>query len=154
MLPKVVWNAATLDAWLKSPAQFIPGNHMTYAGVHKVQTRADLIAFLHAVSNAHHGGPKVAVPSAYTATPLDLRKLKPDEEVKAIRACRDSYFVTTGTGKVRIFWDQSLRFETDTSAYGPRPDAPAILPSGMFGDRAIVVFSSPAEISASIKQQC
>src|SRR6185437_10182087 len=27
-----VWNAQTLDRWLKSPAQFIPGNYMTFAG--------------------------------------------------------------------------------------------------------------------------
>lgn len=150
----VIWNATTLDAWLKNPEQFIPGNHMTFPGVRSARIRANLIAFLHAVSEAERGGPKVVVPSAYTATPLNLKKLAPDQEVKAIRACGDSYFVTTGTGKVRIFWDQSLRFETDASKYGPRPGTPAILPAGMLGDRAAIIFASPAEISASIKQQC
>jgi cytochrome c len=33
----VVWDEKTLDAWLQSPARFIPGNHMTFAGISDVR---------------------------------------------------------------------------------------------------------------------
>jgi cytochrome c len=31
----VVWNDETLDAYLKNPTEFMPGNHMTFAGVRR-----------------------------------------------------------------------------------------------------------------------
>jgi cytochrome c len=43
---KVVWNERTLDQWLKSPAQFIPHNRMTFPGIPNAKQRADLIAYL------------------------------------------------------------------------------------------------------------
>jgi cytochrome c len=96
----------------------------------------------------------VKVPAAYTATPMDLKQLPADEQVTAVRSCRDSYFVTTADGHTRAFWDESLRFETDASSRGPRGGVPAILPAGMFGDRAAIIFSRPEEISTFIKQAC
>lgn len=42
----VVWNAATLDAYLASPAKYIPGNRMAFPAMVNPQDRADLIAFL------------------------------------------------------------------------------------------------------------
>src|SRR3954466_13700234 len=29
----VIWNEKTLDGYLEDPAQFIPGNHMTFQGI-------------------------------------------------------------------------------------------------------------------------
>jgi cytochrome c len=150
----VTWNASTLDAWLTNPAQFIPGNSMTYAGVSNPQIRGALVEFMRDVNKPGKGGPTVDLPSAYTATPKDLKQLALSEQVKAIRSCRDSYFVTTGDERTRAFWDQSLRFETDGSRFGPDSGKPAILPAGMFGDRATVIFSQPGEISGFIKQAC
>jgi cytochrome c len=37
---------------------------------------------------------------------------------------------------------------------GPFPGKPAILPSGMLGDRAAVIFAQPSEISSFIRQKC
>lgn len=150
----ITWDAKTLDPWLKNPAAFIPNNWMTFAGIPDAGTRADLIAFLRAVSESHDGAPAVNVPSAYTAAPKDLKKLPPEHRVTAIRSCRDSYFVTTADGRTRPFWDASLRFETDSSRFGPAPGAPAVLPAGMFGDRATVIFADPKEISSFIRQEC
>lgn len=48
---KVVWNEKTLDAWLKSPSQFIHGNYMTFTGMPEARQRADAIAFLKSASN-------------------------------------------------------------------------------------------------------
>jgi cytochrome c len=42
----VSWNEESLDHYLENPAQFIPGNHMTFPGIPDPQTRANIIAFL------------------------------------------------------------------------------------------------------------
>ncbi len=40
------WTFAALNAWLKNPAAYAPGTHMTFAGVPQPQLRADVIAYL------------------------------------------------------------------------------------------------------------
>jgi cytochrome c len=147
----IVWDAKTLDAWLKAPSRFIPGNSMTFAGVADARKRAELIAFLRAASRG-----KVPAAAQASAPPqlADLKKLGLDKQVRAIRICRDSYFVTTADGKTAPFWEPNLRFETDSSDRGPRAGAPVILPAGMMGDRASVIFAKPAEISTFIKHRC
>ena len=42
----VIWNEKTLDGYLENPAQFMPGNHMTFPGVPDEKTRKSIIAFL------------------------------------------------------------------------------------------------------------
>jgi cytochrome c len=42
----LVWNEQTLDKFLQSPTQYVPGTRMGYAGVKDDQERADLIAYL------------------------------------------------------------------------------------------------------------
>ena len=42
----IVWDAATLDAYLSHPQQEIPGNTMPFAGVADDKQRADLVAYL------------------------------------------------------------------------------------------------------------
>ena len=42
------WTDANLSKYLKSPADFIPGNAMAFAGVPNPKERADLIAYLKA----------------------------------------------------------------------------------------------------------
>ncbi len=46
----VVWDAETLDAWLKDPAQLIPHNRMTFQGIPDSKARAALIDYLKAAS--------------------------------------------------------------------------------------------------------
>lgn len=148
----VVWNAESLDAWLKDPAQFIPHNWMTFPGISDPKARAALIGYLKTAS----ASPPTAMPPAQAMGLTDLRKLTPAKQVKAIRYCRDthSYYVTNGDNDTRAFWEANLRFKTDSSDLGPATGAPAILRAGMMGDRASVFFSSPKEISAFIKPQC
>ena len=43
---KIVWNAGTLDGFLRSPLTYVPGTAMGYAGVADAKERADLIAYL------------------------------------------------------------------------------------------------------------
>jgi cytochrome c len=62
--------------------------------------------------------------------------------------------VRTADGKTQEFWERNLRLKTDSSDEGPRKGAPATVAAGMMGDRASLIFATPGEISASIKQQC
>lgn len=43
---RIVWDAATLDAFLHDPMNTVPGTAMGYAGVKDPKERADLIAWL------------------------------------------------------------------------------------------------------------
>lgn len=43
---RIVWNRASLDAFLASPLKAIPGTSMGYAGITDRTERADLIAYL------------------------------------------------------------------------------------------------------------
>jgi len=42
----IVWNEATLDRWLRSPASVVPGNLMAYAGMANDADRAVLLRYL------------------------------------------------------------------------------------------------------------
>ncbi len=46
-----VWTEERLDAWLRDPAGFLPGNRMPFAGVRSARDRADLIAYLRRVQD-------------------------------------------------------------------------------------------------------
>ncbi|MBX3685576.1 MAG: cytochrome c family protein [Rhodocyclaceae bacterium] len=143
----VVWNEQTLDTWLRDPAAFIPGNAMAFRGLPDAHARSDLIAYLRAVSEG-----KIAAPR--TPGLPDLKSVAAGQRVSAIRHCGDTYHVTLGEGRVYPFWEFNLRFKTDSSPEGPRKGEPVIVGAGMGGDRAQVVFATPAEISAFIHNEC
>jgi cytochrome c len=151
----ITWNADTLDKWLAAPAQFIPGNQMAFGGIKDGETRRDLVAFLQAVSEGK--APPVGTQGEGMMGSWrmpNLKRAKASDQIKEIRHCRDTYFVTTMTGQVDKIWEFNLRFKTDSSDNGPRPGRPVILGAGMRGDRASIVFSAPNEISAFIRQGC
>ena len=150
---EVVWNEKTLDAWLRNPAALIPGNQMPFRGLPDTRMRSDLIAFLKAQSE----GRAPAAQAGGMMSPQqisDLKNLPPEAQVGAIRHCGDSYFVTNAAGKKLAFWERNLRFTTDSSKRGPASGRPVMIPSGMMGDRAQVVFANPGEISGFIKNDC
>jgi cytochrome c len=43
---------------------------------------------------------------------------------------------------------------TDSSKDGPEKGAPAIMPAGMMGDRAAVIFAAPDDIDKMIAARC
>ena len=144
----MVWNEETLDKWLRDPQAAVPGNFMAFAGLKDERAREDLIAFLKVASQP--GSPLAGKPRGLP----NLKEAPPDALVKAIRHCKDSYFVTDGAGKTVPFWEFNLRFKTDSSPSGPRPGAPVMVGQGMQGDRAQVVFARPDEISRFIREGC
>jgi cytochrome c len=47
----IVWDAKTLDAFVKDPKATVPGTKMPFAGILDDQERADLIAYLQKATN-------------------------------------------------------------------------------------------------------
>jgi len=152
----VVWSDKTLDAWLQDPQKFIPQNLMVFPGIKDARAREHLIAFLKTP------GSKGGAPSAGgmmggmmgSQQPENLRQLGPENQVTAVRYCKDSYFVTLASGETLPFWEFNLRFKTDSSVNGPEKGKPVLIGAGMRGDRAAVVFPRPGDISKFIKEQC
>ena len=147
----VTWDEATLDKWLADPQKFIPGTTMAFAGLKEPKDREDVIAYLRAVSEKKAAAPKGG---GMKDRKPDLHKAPPQAVVKALSHCGDTYSVETADGKSRKIWEFNLRLKTDSSNLGPAPGRPVIVGTGMQGDRAAVVFASPAAISAFIKNNC
>ncbi len=155
----VTWDEKSLDAWLLDPAHFIPGNTMTFRGIADAQQRADLLAFLkeatkpeapHALKQAQGG----MMGMMGSGTVPNLKNLDPEDRVRTVTYCADTYRVTTADGKMHVFWERNLRFKTDGGEDGPEKKAPALVGAGMMGDRADVIFAEPEEISGLIVHQC
>ena len=49
---EVTWDYETINTYLHKPRKFIPGTKMSFAGLVKEQDRADIIAYLHTLSDA------------------------------------------------------------------------------------------------------
>lgn len=159
----IIWNDKTLDEWIADPPHLIPGNQMTFPGIKDSRQRADLLVFL---KEATQPGASTAQgePVGGGAGGMDgmmgggqvpnLKSLEPAERVQEITYCKDTYTITTANGQTRKFWERSLRLKTDASGDGPEKNAPALIPAGMMGDRADVIFANPSEISVHIATQC
>ena len=159
----IVWNDKTLDEWIKDPQHLVPGNEMTFAGIKDAQQRDDLLAFL---KQATQPGASVAQQSGPMGNMggmggmmgggrvPNLKHLDPEDRIQAITYCKDTYAITTANGQTRKFWERNLRLKTDASGDGPEKNAPALVPAGMMGDRADVIFADPSEISPFIVAKC
>ncbi|UPK37863.1 cytochrome c family protein [Bradyrhizobium sp. 186] len=161
----IIWDDRSLDGWLTEPQRMVPENEMPFAGIKDAAVRADLLAFLKDASKpgatqqtAQQGGMGGMMGGMGGmmggGQDQNLKKLEPGIQVKAITYCHDTYRVTTGDGRSRAFWERNLRFKTDSSKDGPEKGAPAILPAGMMGDRASVIFAAPEEITRIIVARC
>jgi len=149
----LVWNDKTLDDWVKDPQHLIPGNDMPFPGIKNERQRADLLAFLKKTTQPGHTS-QSAQSGRMGGGVSNLKNLDPEERVQKITHCGDTYKVTTANGKTRNFWERNLRLKTDSSNDGPQSGVPALLPAGMQGDRADVIFAAPEEISSFIKPEC
>jgi cytochrome c len=159
----VVWNDKTLDEWIEDPQHVVPGNEMTFAGIKDDRQRADLLAFLKqstkpGASFAQQGGQMEGMGGMGSmmggGRVPNLKNLDPEDRVQTISYCKDTYTITTANGQTRKFWERNLRLKTDGSGDGPEKNVPALIPAGMMGDRADVIFADPSEISAHIAAKC
>jgi cytochrome c len=160
----IIWDDRALDGWLTDPERMVPDNEMPFEGIKDSRVRADLLAFLKeatkpgAAPTAQEqmkgmGGMMGGMMGGGGRDP-NLKNLEAAKRVKAITYCRDTYRVTTADDKTRAFWERNLRFKTDSSKDGPDKGAPAIMPAGMMGDRASLIFAAPEEITKMIEPRC
>lgn len=160
----IIWEDRSLDGWLTDPKGMVPENDMPFDGIQDARVRADLLAFLKEATKPGaraHGNAQTPVGGGMMGGMMggggrepNLKKLDPNMQVKAITYCHDTYRVTTSDGKTRAFWERNLRLKTDSGKDGPESGAPALVPAGMMGDRADVIFAAPAEISKAIEPRC
>lgn len=149
----LVWSPETLDRWLEDPVALVPGTTMTIPGVKDPRERADLLAYLQAVSEGR--APRPPAGGMMAAGPrMKLRELDKAYRVRAIRYCGDAYHVTTEAGDTFPIWEFNLRIKTDSGPDGPARGHPVLIRAGMMGDRAFLVFAAPEEISAAIERKC
>lgn len=146
----IIWNEKTLDEFLKNPQESIPGNLMLFPGVRDETIRGDVVAYLRKEDEAERTPPDAGAPMPLA----NLKELSKEQQVRSIRYCGDSYYVTTGAGNTTPFWEFNLRFKTDSTKNGPPKGTPALIRAGMMGDRAFLIFSSPEEISSMIERKC
>jgi cytochrome c len=132
---------------------------MTFPGVRKPEDRADLVAFLEAESAGRappvdmaQGGGMMGM--GMGTAQEDLKRLGSEQRVTAVRLCHDTYNVATEDGATTQFWEPNLRFKTDSSGNGPPSGKPALVPDGMMGDRADVIFTTPEEMASFVKHEC
>lgn len=154
-----IWDETSLNAWLTEPRAFVPGTYMTFRGIDDKRVRGDLIAFLK-IAMAPGGGATVVAQGLATAemthgqAPEPLATASPEGQVTRIRFCHDTFFVATADGNERPFWEMNLRLKIDTSANGPQVGKPVLVPGGMQGDRASIVFSDLDEIGRLVQKKC
>jgi cytochrome c len=154
-----LWEESTLDAWLRDPQGFVPGNQMTFRGIENGKAREDLVAFLRMAMGPN--GSKTVVASgliparlARGQAPEPLSDVGPAQQVIAIRHCQNTFFVVTADGKEHAIWEMNLRLKVDSAGTGPKGGKPVLASAGMQGDRASVIFSDPAQISSLIERKC
>ncbi|MBF0367888.1 MAG: c-type cytochrome [Magnetococcales bacterium] len=94
----LIWNHQTLDAYLKNPKAFIPGNRMAFAGIRVDEERRQLIAYMETLrdSDEESSPPLIAPPQSKLVTPVDPPKKSQEEVLKQGRleaekcgACHD-----------------------------------------------------------------
>jgi cytochrome c len=133
---------------------------MTFPGMKDARQRADLLAFLKDATRPGHapkttqGGTQMGGMMMGGGAVPNLKRPDAEDRVQSINHCGDTYKVATADGKIRDFWERNLRFKTDVSDDGPQKGAPALVPAGMMGDRADVIFASPDEITGFITHRC
>lgn len=146
----IAWTAENLDAWLRDPQALIPGTLMRTRGIDSPRDRQDIIAYLKKLASSKAVPPE----EAHRIDPADLSNPPLGSRVTAVNHCHDTYTITTAAGQTIKYWEFNLRLKTDSSGKGPPEGAPALVGSGMRGDRASLVFASPAEISPFIEKEC
>jgi len=112
-----------------------------------VSMRLDIVAFLKASQTTGSGGQG-------RNWMANLKQATPEKRVTAVQYCPDAYQVTVATGATYTFWEFNLRFKTDSGSNGPLKGQPVLVGQGMQGDRAQIVFSTPAEIGTYIQNKC
>lgn len=98
------------------------------------------------------GSGPMAVAQPASLTPL--RNLVDEQVVAKIGYCKGEYTLTMASGTQHRYPEINLRFKTDGSRNGPESGKPALLPAGMRGDRAQVIFAGLEDLKRFLAEQC
>ena len=85
---------------------------------------------------------------------VDLKAVPPDHQVEGVNYCKGMYRLKLKDGSTSDFKEFDLRFKTDSGPTGPNPGSPVLIPAGMAGDRAFLVFAEPDEMKTAVKKAC
>jgi cytochrome c len=85
---------------------------------------------------------------------VDLKAVPPDHQVEGVNYCKGTYRLKLKDGSTTDFREFNLRFKTDSGPTGPNPGAPVLIPAGMAGDRAFLVFADLDEMKTALKKTC
>lgn len=96
----------------------------------------------------------IGVALAHEGKIVNLKTAPPDHQVAAVGYCQGRYEVKLKDGSTRQLQEFDLRFKTDSEPNGPQPAAPVLVPAGMVGDRAFVIFADPEDMKAFLKKTC
>ena len=111
-----------------------------------------VVALRVALAIALLGNAPMAV--AQPASPTPLRNLVDDQVVRSMAYCRGEYTLTMANGARHTYPEINLPFKTDSSRNGPEPGKPALLPAGMRGDRAQVIFAGLEDLKRFLAEGC
>jgi len=95
-----------------------------------------------------------SVAGAHEGRIVDLKAVPPDHQVEGVNYCKGTYRLKLKDGSTTDFKEFNLRFKTDSGPTGPNPGAPVLIPAGMAGDRAFLVFAEPDEMKTALKKTC
>jgi len=96
----------------------------------------------------------VGLAGAHEGRIVDLKKVPADHQVEGVNYCKGTYRLKLKDGSTTEFKEFNLRFKTDSGPTGPNPGAPVLIPAGMAGDRAFLVFAEPDEMKTALKKTC
>ena len=82
---------------------------------------------------------------------VDLKTLPASQQVEMMVYCQGAYEVKLTDSTTKKFKEFDLRFKTDSSPNGPNKEKPVLIPAGMGGDRAFVIFSDPTVMATFFK---
>jgi len=85
---------------------------------------------------------------------VDLKTAPADHQVETVGYCNGIYNFKLKDGSTSQFKEFNLRIKTDSGPNGPNHAAPVLIPAGMRGDRAFLIFSGPDELKTALKKTC
>lgn len=90
----------------------------------------------------------------HTNTMTNLKTLLPSQQVIVIGYCQGTYEVKLKDNSTVTFKEFDLRFKIDSGPNGPNTGNALLIPAGMGGDRAFVIFSDPSIMATFFKKTC
>lgn len=120
-------------------------------------TRAGFLAGLTLLATGFFRPARAQMPGMQGNSPiLNLKQAPMARRVVAVQHCKYGalYTLTFVTGGKKAYAEINLRLKLDSTDNGPPAKQAVLLPAGMVGDRASLVFASLEDLTDLVKEQC